>query len=858
MQESITRFVVKLNLGGEDIIINPKVKSRTVQIEENRANKRNRYLPDKLKIELFELTENVNLIEQIRKHPGSIIAKVFKKSEKTGSTSENLYFQGTIQTKKTLKIDRDIQVYTLQANDLVSNLGVVNKDPWKIRNQFIGSIVDEVVNHTIGVPTSFPNEMWSKRADFIVTDTESTVLKILNNFLFEYGFVLKAFYSGNTAYVGALSTRDYQTAHSTPITELDIAGNVQHKISEIKNKDMKVFSVNYAITQELKNIVLYADGITEQIWVQAGEYWPENGDSEIQYQEYNLFNKYTLEKSPDSFDPNSKLDWGTIDKDSRIIFAENQRTSYYPVIGSLEDWFFHTEEHFPTHSRVVIGRRATSIYLGNEYRVVGDTTVRKLPPGCSARLTREQFLEENPQYKAPNIPRNWIDDRLEIHNSDLGKWTPTRFFRTSAWYPTRAEALEAAAVEETERRCDGDSRPVQEPVFESRPTRKLNYPGRFADFYIRGDAIVATGIGTAYAGIFNSGDTRTREYEINHITSGDSIDSQTGRPVTIMSYQFIDTPTVTGILDPIQINDTFQNWHMLTENGTLAKITRYIGDTQIQNDRWGHPIIPAGYIPGTVEFQYVDGLLPVRFEERTSTFGGNPARQGGLRPYRYNYPVPIHDKRGTKAVFIPPGDPIIEEIEETSFLYKHQDAADFVQSVSNEASVDDTELHYEGYTDRYVEKIQREGRASHPIAHPRVGEYVTITIPPDRVDTKTPLDQFEGERYVVSKYTIKLEEVNNPKVKIVLKRTSRFIPNKTYPGLKRFFPDIATGEFDPRPVEDRIYAYTQGNGIDPRLVPDPARPFGTPGADGNVSWTTIPDRNRQLLSREIQGRNRNE
>ena len=853
-------FTIEINFNDRIepwIDVTKKVPPKSAQITETRANKKNRYVPDVLKFNILETTKaparvTYDIIPKIKEATTPIRVRVFDNGA--------LYFFGTIKDKKSLQIMPNHQVYKLEAFDFIKDLDIINKTFWSFKNETLSNIVGNIIRGDDDSPTSnissfFPPEMNTKRVNFYATDQTSTLLKIINNFLFEYGFVLIAKYFGNTPVVSAVSYWD-KGAVATRIDDKNIRGKITYKKNTLKQ--VKLFKTNFRILGELKNILLYAEGIGNRIEVQPGNFWPENGDSEIQFQEYTIFHKDNLEKSPGPFNPNSKLDWGTINKNSEIIYASNQRVNYWPAIAlGYDDLFIHTEEHYPTHSRVLLAKRVNRIYLGKEYRVVNQRFVTKQPPGCSEFLTREEFIKQNPRYvvtevisKEEFLKRNpqykkreralrelglsdlpnsfpvnsegdlvldsWIDDRLELHNSNLGKYTPTRFFYTKEFYPTKARAIEASAVEGIERRCSGSPIRVPEPIFEERDVKKVGDTGWFDNFTIHGDAVVSTSQGTTTAGLFDFGDSQegdslARVFTINSIGIGDSTDS-IGRPITIMGYQFYDTPTKTGILN---------GYHMLTENGTYVKISNYIGDTTPPQDRWGFPVHPQQK-EGVVEFQYVEGLMPVTIKDRRVVFGGKAGR--------IQAPVPIYDKKGTKAVFIRTGEPVEEQIEETSFLYNKQDASNFVQGVLNEASVGNSVFSYEGYAVPIPSKI----------IHPRIGEYVVVDLPTHGVN---------NERFVVNKYIRKLDDINYKTAKIELKRTLRFDEGKVYSNSTVFFPSLP--QYDPEPTQDTVYAYTESNGMDPRDVANPSAPFGNPGAVRAIQWWTAQSEYYNRQNREV-------
>ena len=240
---------------------------------------------------------------------------------------------------------------------------------------------------------------------------------------------------------------------------------------------------------------------------------------------------------------------------------------------------------------------------------------------------------------------------------------------------------------------------------------------------------------------------------------------------------------------------------MLTENSTLVKISNYIGDTTPPLDRWGFPSHPQQR-EGVVEFAWEEDLFPARFVD-------NPTTQPD--------PIPLFDKRGTKAIFLPPGEVIEKEKIETSFIYTHDDASDFVQGILNNVTVDNTVFSYRGYiSGRFGEK-----------KHPGIGEYIDLRVPDIKVN---------NERFIVTQYKIHLDEENNPTAEITLRKTKRWVPEKKYPDLQEFFPDLPAEHFNPSPVEDRLYIYTDSAGVHPLARPDPNWPFRLPQVVRGQSW----------------------
>ena len=804
-------------------------RARNVRIIKKRTNRDNKYESDILQFNIFE--EEVDLIDKIRKYNGPILVSVYR--------GNDLHFYGTLKDKKELKIHYSFTEYKkLEAYDFVKGLDVKNTTYWNFENTSLANICKALCDH-VGLASFFPPEMNKIKDHFFVTDQKSSILKILNNFLYEYGFVLRAHYFGGTPVVSVFSYRHRQNQPVTTITEKDITGEVEHKTDE--KKQIKIFKTNYRIIRRRENFLLFADAINEPIWIQAGDFWPEEGDSKEEFQEYTIFHKDNFETSPLWFDPNSKMNWGTITKNSQVIYAENQRVSYYPFT-TLDDIYIYLEEHHPDKSRIVLAKKVNRIYLGSEYRVVDQTPIRRT---CSGN---EKIKIKSYQY-------------------------------TREFFPTQKEAQEAALVTDKETDCTGQPYTTFEPVFESRTARKAGNAGRFSNLRITGDAWISVGNGTAYSSVFtkvddeNLVDEQSREYTINNITAGDSVDSL-GRPITVMAYQFQDTPINFNVLE---------GWHILTENGTYAKISNYIGDTS-WTDRWGFSYSNKDR-NGVVEFQYVEGLFPHTWEDITKygvsssyTYRETPCTQnitGRLTAYsapviydsfaeaRANsqidsdfqafcsipagdsvgvarvpisaspvqttatlrYPKPLLDKRGTKAIFIPPGERIKEQVEESSFLYNHQDASDFVQGILNDIRVGNGTVKYRGEA----------------ATHPDIGEYVDLDLPKYR---------FNNERYVVNKYTIFLDQKNNPKVEVELKRTKAWVPDVEYPDLIEFFPESANITY-PEPVEENLYAYGNANGVFPLDLPKNTVPYGNSQSTNNINWKQIPNQNYNRQNREV-------
>ena len=795
------RVEIKIN---EWIDISKKIRVKTALIEENRSTKENRYSPDKIKLDILERKTELDIIQKIKIIEGPIDVRVFK--------GANLYFYGTIRDKKTIKYLPKHLIATIEAYDYVKGLEVINTQFWRFKNERMDVIATAICD-SVGLQSVWPDE-FEKRVNFYETHFNVTVLKVLNNFLFEYGWVLQSQYEGEEALISAAQFWDRKNTKATNITAKDILGKPNYKKGT--KSEIKLLTANYRILSDIGNALLYSASDGQDTTIEAGEYWPEEGDSAPgreatpQYQKYRVLNRDNIEKTPDFLDYNSSLNWGSLSKDSEVIYASNQSVSYNAWTPGI---FTHLEEHYPTESRVVLAKDVDRIYLGKEYRVIGDTLVKKLPPGCSERLTRAAFLEKFPQYvvvgtndegqpvnsKGEVVLEKWIQDRISAHNFNLGKNTPTSFWFTADFFPTRERALEAAAVEGEERRCLGVEEFVQEPIFQERDVLKTGNPSRFSDFRIRGDAVVSVGIGSTHAGVFylagDSEDISTREYTINFVGAGDSID-EIGRPITVMGYQFQDTPVV---------NIDLTGWHLLTENGTLATISRYIGDPSATLRRWNYRS------DGVVEFKYEEGLMPVKWEDRLVTFEGKTGR--------IQSPVPIFDKRGTKAVFIKPFEKLEDKKIETTYLYKYEDSADFIQGQINEITSGNETLEYNAYAYPTPGKV----------THPRVGAYVNVNMPEYGI---------YNERFVVQKYTLKLDTPNNPTVKILLKKSRAWTQGKNYPSLRDYFSELAVGvdQWDPPPGNETLYTYTWSNGIHPLAVPKANRKYNESSVVYNQSW----------------------
>ena len=540
------------------------------QIEKNMSNSKNRYVPDTANFQLQNV-RNVGLIDKIRLYQNSIEVGVYKENG-------DLFWYGVINQKdKKLKIRRNISTYSFTAKDYVETLKVPNTQYWKRTNTSISSIANDLCQFA-GATFVAPPRMDKIKDYFFVTDLKENIFKILDNFLYEHGWVIATRYFGPNPVISAFSYWDRENTPSTIITSKDIYEKSGVN-EQVKNpKEIKLFKTNYRVIKNFTNIILHLDGVTEPIEIEAGGFYPEGGDTKPQYQKYTILHPENFPKAPDTFPLNEKLKWGTITKDAEIVYASNQITGFNNVSPNTSDPYIYINEHKPDESRVVIAKNVDFYRKGEEFRVIGDTRVRKLPPGCSEIIDRQDFLRENPQYviaknfgdisdkerkevidylhrnrlvgdSKPGIERlintggiviaginnrgepivdQWIIDRIIAHNNNLGKYTPTVFHRTSEWYKTKPEALDAAKVEFEERPCSGDSRPVAEPVFEERDTRIAEANAKISNFTITGDAVISVGIGTSSAGLFNRvgdslGDSlfdRTREYTINHISAG--------------------------------------------------------------------------------------------------------------------------------------------------------------------------------------------------------------------------------------------------------------------------------------------------------------------------------------------------
>ena len=740
-------FSVRIKIGTEWIDLTAqgkeKVQARTALLDFRLMNNNRQYLPDRFRFDIIEENSAIDVIQKIDEYDGVIDVAVYK--------DNSLYFYGFIDSEKNLEKFPEYQRFRLRANDYCQILDVSSRRTWRFVNETLENIAVNLCNH-VGANSYFPVSMRNKRIPwFFATEVEDSILDILNNFLYEYGYVLTAKNINNTPVISAISYRDRESTNATEITANDFQGRVRRVFRD--ETDTKLYKANYRIIRKLNNVLLYADGLTGVIEIPAGGFHPENGDTNVQFQEYIIWHRDNFDKTPVNLNFNTKLDWGTITKDSEVIYAENQKLSWYHITGGRP--FVFIEEHYPTHSRIVFGNKVLRTYLGDDYRVVGQRVVRRIPPGCTK-------------------------------GDPTGTWLQVHYHYTRDFYETKAKAVDASHVEGRRQNCTGDSVNFHEAIFETRKARKYGDLARINHITIYGDAFVSVGLGSAYAGVFN----RTRNYTINNITVGDSTDAL-GVPIHVMNYQFVDTPTQTGVLN---------GWTMLTENGTIARISQYIGDTVVPLDRLGQPTGPP--VPaGVAKFEYTENIFPTRWQD--SPLGARP--------------LPIYDKRGTKAVFIPPGEVITEEEEETSFLYTHEDASDFVQGILNDARAGNIDFTYEGYA------IPILGSKVHPF----VGEYV---------DLNAPEFQLNNERFIVLRYRIRLDTEAAPTVRIVLRRTQKWEPQKTYPDLRIFFPDRALNQWDPEPTVDRMFAYTQSGGLLPQQFPDPKRPYGQQGVRGNINW----------------------
>ena len=725
---------LRLTAGDSISFENSWVSINNATIENIFMNSKKQYAPDILKFDIISLAGDTHSLVNKIKNTEEINVRVFE--------DRNMVFYGSIENKRTLRINRNHLTYRMKAKDFISALDKPSPSDWNFRNENLDAIASALCSSVTSINTAFHNDMALKTIPhFFATNISDTgerdsILKILDNFLYEYGFVLRANYIGTGYYIGSGSYRDRFDTHSTNLTAKDIyQGRVHYKGDE--KKETKLFKTNYRIVSNTKvnDILLYADAIGgwHNIVVPAGGLYPEDGDSKIQWFEHTVIHRDTFEKSPDEINLNNKLQWGTITKNAEVLWSDNHTITYSepPASGYPE---IIIRDHFPTRSRVVWRVRPDSIrtVVGLDYRVIGDTLVRGIPPGCSLRKPTDRDDSGEP---------------TSLQNF-YGKWTPTRFYYTREFYPTRREATAASEVSAGQRRCTGREELYWVPVFETRRARKLIGDAKLSDINIRGDAWISIGQGTTVAG-FLGGDLSTK-FDIKNIWAGDSTDSN-GNIIKKISYQFFDTPEIDG---------KFNGWYMLTENGTLTKISRYKGTPAPPvPDRWGYvPAVPPGKV---VEFQWTEGLYPPNWITRRGVLGN--------QPYVTEDPLPILDKIGTEVVFFQPNQAIKQEIVETSFLYNIDDASDFVQGLLNDSLVNNAELTYEGYADNFYPSVK----------HPGVGEYVNVNLPEYEI---------HNERFIVNRYEFNLNKEENPKVGVDLRRTKRFEPGKKYPDIVRIFP----------------------------------------------------------------------
>ena len=345
----------------------------------NFSTKKFLYMPDVFKFQVLE--EEIDLIDKIRNHPNNVDVRVTKNNE--------IFFYGYLQDRKRIIFDDNINYFNLEARDFVNNsLSIKNTVDWKFTNESLANIGKALCDFA-GTQSFFPVSMQTKKIPFcFITSREDTILKILNRFLYEYGYVLQAKYFGGTPVVSANSYRDREGTRSTTITDQDFTGNVGLLAGE--EKEAKLFYANYRIIKHLKNRVLWVAGLggIDDIPVPAGKTWP--GDETVtQYQEFNLINRDLFDRTRFQFDPNNDLDWGTISKKSEIIWSSNHQTSWWHHVGG--DPFIQTEEYYPTKAKVVWGNRVTRRYTGEVYRVIGQRAIRKIPEGCSERITESRI-----------------------------------------------------------------------------------------------------------------------------------------------------------------------------------------------------------------------------------------------------------------------------------------------------------------------------------------------------------------------------------------------------------------------------------------------------------------------------------
>ena len=844
-----SKYKIDLKIGTdpwEDI--SDIVSYQNASHKENFMNSNKKYTPDTVDFSMIETLDELNdplsprynnsFIERI-KNIGEQLIDVRVRDE------NQLYFYGPLEEKQLIRIEPEYKRIRLKAKDFVMSLNKPLTEDFKFLNNSLAQIATSICNNVSAHPTRFPLKMQQQiKKEFFVTrkldGKKESVLDILDTFLYEYGFVLRGVYEGLGYYIGAGSYRYREDTPLINVGEDDIkVGSINYNKGE--NKEVKLFKTNFKIVKKTsKPIILYADLIREDTKIAADEFWPADGDSKIQYQEHTVLHRDNIPKFPDDVDLNDDLNWGTITKKSEILWSENHTVSYWWHAGNRP--FTYLREHYPTKSRVLIAVQASEeTHSAPEYRVIGDTLVTGIPPGCSER--QEGDRDDSNE---PTSLRNYY-----------GKWTPTSFSYTSEWFPTRIEATAAAEVSGGQRRCTG--RPVRYhvPVFEQRNARRPCCDSIFRDFYIRGDAWVGTGEGTVISGYLGTGDSL--EFEIKKISVEDVLENDFGDSTGDTGYsrnQFIKKVNYHFFPEDIRGIENVEGYFMFSQNGTLVKIDDYIavGDTtkfekepdetfRVKTDgeievidRLGHVV--RRHQTGLVKFKWVEGLYEPNWVPRTVIYGTAPHQN-----YETQDPYPMYDKprnqnnnigTGTRVIFFKTNQQIEEEIIETSFLYNPQDASDFVQGLLNDASVDNAEFSYRGFTEEFYPSI----------IHPGIGSYVNINLPEWDI---------HNEIFLVVSYERDLDSVEGKTARVELKRVKRFIDGQIYPDIKKIFPDADFTHWNPEEIVDRIYAYSDTNGVRPDQRPLNSWKYKKPGIRRNLKWNSDQidlenQRNREITS----------
>ena len=830
------------------------VSYKNAEHKEVFMNSNKKYTPDTVDFSLIETLDELNdplsprynnsYIERI-KNIGEQLIDVRVRDE------NKLYFYGPLEEKQLIRIEPEYKRIRLKSKDFVMSLNKPLTEDLKFINNSLAQIATGICNNVSTHPTRFPLKMQQQiKEEFFVLrkldEKKDSVLDILDNFLYEYGFVLRGIYEGLGYYISAGSYRDRGDVPSINITKDDIhVGSINYKKGE--KKEVKLFKTNYKIIKKPnKPLVLYANLIRERTKIPVGNFWPLNGDSVIQYQEHTVLHKDNIPKSPDDITYlNNDLNWGTITKDSEVIWSENHTIFYVHDAGNRP--FTYLREHYPKKSRILIAPQGSeTTHHTIEYRVIGDTLVTGIPPGCSERQSGDRD-----DSGLPTSLQNYY-----------GKWTPTRFYYTSEWFSTKIEATARAEVSGGQRRCLG--RPVYYfvPIFEERQVRRPCCDSYIRDFFIRGDAWVSTGEGTVFSGYLGSGDSL--QFEIKKITVEDTLENDPGDSTADPGYsrnQFIKQINYHFFPEDIRGVQNIEGYYMFSENGTLVKIDEFIplGDTTkfekkpnetftVRSDGVIEVKVPGlpheprqiikTYETGIAKFKWVEGLYEPNWVQRTVVYGTAPQQT-----YVTQDPYPLYDKprnknndigSGTRVIFFKTNQQIEEEVIETSFLYNNRDASDFVQGLLNDSSVDNAEFSYRGFTEEFYPSI----------IHPGIGSFVNVNLPEWDI---------HNERFLVVSYERNLDSVEGKTARIELKRVRRFFDGQIYPDIKKIFPDATFSQWDPDEVIDRIYAYTATNGVKPEQRPLNSWKYKKPGIRRNLKWNSEQidlknQRNREITS----------